>query len=831
MVLIARRSAVIALLVAAAVTTPEAQAPPTPARAAAEKAWRAGQFDELDRLGQANPTDDAITVLRARGAWARGYHARAEALLQPRAAATPSSDAALELGLLQMYLGRRIEGRRTLQTVMTSESPRASARELARMARAARALGRVEDSRELFREAEAALPNDAPINTAWGELFLEKYARADAARSFQIALKTDGDNPDALLGMARAIAEDNPAQAMPYVQRLLKVNPGHVGTQLFLAEMAVDQDRKSEAREAIAKARRVNPNSLEAFALASALDYVEGRDADYQKEMAAAFKINPTYGELHRVVGAITARYYRFEEAAEHTRRAIALDRDNWRAYADLGAHLMRTGDERGARRALETAFRQDPYDVITYNLLEVLDALEPFATIKEGEMIIRLHPDEVGVMREYVPVLAREAMAALVKTWEFTPKGPILVEVFPKHDHFAVRNVGLPGMIGALGACFGRVVTMDSPRARPPGEFNWGVTLWHELAHVITLQLSNQRIPRWLTEGISVYEEKRARPEWGREMDIPFARALDRGQVLKLRDLNAGFTNPQTISLAYFEASLVVEHIVEGHGQAKLKELVQSFATGLDTEAALQKVLGVEIDAMQKTFDAFVEKRYGALQKAMSAPEGLSPDMPIDALKAMASANPTSFPAQMVLAVALQEQSPDQALPVFERAAALVPNATGDDSPNAHIARIAIAKGDKARAIKALDTLTGHDHSDVASARRLAELLDPKTQAPALKVALQRVVAVDPFDAGAHSSLGRLALAGGETEQAIRMFRVAVAAGPADKAAAQADLGEGLLQAGQKDEAKRAILSALELAPTYTRAQDLLLKVAGGGK
>ena len=64
-------------------------------------------------------------------------------------------------------------------------------------------------------------------------------------------------------------------------------------------------------------------------------------------------------------------------------RRAIQLDRENWRAYADLGTHLMRTGDERGARRALETAFRQDPYDAITYNLLELLDNLDKFGTLK----------------------------------------------------------------------------------------------------------------------------------------------------------------------------------------------------------------------------------------------------------------------------------------------------------------------------------------------------------------------------------------------------------------------------------------------------------------
>ncbi len=173
--------------------------------------------------------------------------------------------------------------------------------------------------------------------------------------------------------------------------------------------------------------------------------------------------------------------------------------------------------------------------------------------------------------MRQSAPQLARAALDALSKRWEFTPKGPILVEMFPKHDDFAVRTLGLPGMLGALGACFGRVVTLDSPKAREPGTFNWGETLWHEMAHVITLQLSNNRLPRWLSEGTSVFEERRARDDWGREMDLPFTRAIDRGQVIKLRELNSGFTNPETISLSYYQASLVVEHIVEVHGQREV--------------------------------------------------------------------------------------------------------------------------------------------------------------------------------------------------------------------------------------------------------------------
>ena len=64
--------------------------------------------------------------------------------------------------------------------------------------------------------------------------------------------------------------------------------------------------------------------------------------------------------------------------------------------------------------------------------------------------------------MPALVEPLATSAVAALSQRYRFTPAGPILIEMFPKHDDFAVRTAGLPGMIGALGACFGRVVTLD---------------------------------------------------------------------------------------------------------------------------------------------------------------------------------------------------------------------------------------------------------------------------------------------------------------------------------------------------------------------------------
>ena len=802
--------------------TPSASGDP---RVAAARALDRGRYDEVHALVGSLSTDATAAVLRARAYVAVGRYAEADKVLQPAVFENPIGDAAVELGILQRMLGRR-EALRTLSLILSRDIVAAAAPDYVRAGRAARALGRFQQANDYFREAIARAPTDLMANVAWGELFLEKHNRTDAAKSFQAALRTNAEDPAALMGMARTVADDNPPMARKLAQQVLAINPQSTGARVLLAELALDDTKRPEATVELGLALAVNPNHFEALALTAAVAWLDKRTADYTAATDAVLKLNPTYGEVFRVVGAQSARNYRFEEAAELVRRAIAIDRENMRAYADLGAHLMRTGDERGARRALETAFRVDPYDVVTYNLLGLLDTLDGFETIRDGDLVIRLHPDEAGVMREYVPALAREALAALSKRWNFTPTGPILIEMFPRHDDFAVRNVGLPGMIGALGACFGKVVTLDSPKARPPGEFNWGATLWHELAHVITLQLSNQRVPRWLTEGISVWEETRGRAEWGREMEVTFAGAINRGQVMKLRDLNAGFSNPETISLAYYQASLLVEHIVQRFSEASLRELVRVFADDLDTDAAVTRVLKVPIDDLQKTFDGFLEARFGTLRRALAVPEGLVPELPLERLRALAETNPGSFPVQMALARALEERDADGALAAYQKAAVLVPMATGEGSPQARIAALVQAKGDKAGAARALETLTGFDHTDVASARQLVALLDPVADGPRRRAALVKVVAVDPFDAGAHAELGRFALAAGSLPEAVRSFRVAVAAGATDRAGAHADLGEALEKSGARDDAKRQALLALEVAPTYARAQDLLLRL-----
>jgi tetratricopeptide (TPR) repeat protein len=808
------------------------QAAPADFATASREALARGRLDEAEALARSQPPDDPrAAAVRGRILAIRGRYEEAATLLAPVAAAQPASQAALEYGLIARAIGRRSESDRAFMGVIEGLRRGRRPETLYRAAVAAQALGQFQDANNFFRSAVAGAPDDPEVQTGWGDLFLEKYNKPEAVKSYQAALRLDPEWSPALFGMARAIADENPPAAKAAAEKALEVNPGLTEAHLFLAELALDEGRRDEARTLIAKAQGINPNSLEAQALLAAIAHLEGKTAEFEAAAAKVRAINPGYGELYRVAGDHAARNYRFDEAVTLVRRALEIEPDNIRAHADLGMHLLRTGDEPAAKQALDRSFKSDPFDVVTFNLLSMFDTLEKFETIQDGDIIVRMHPEEAPVLKEYALPLAKEALSTLGKRYNFTPRGPILIEIFPKHDDFAVRNVGLPGMIGALGACFGRVVTMDSPRARPPGTFHWGATLWHELAHVITLQMSNQRVPRWLTEGISVFEEKRARPEWGREMEIPFAQAMNQDQVLKLTDLNSGFTKPETIALAYFQASLLVEHIIDTFGEPAVHRLLRAYGEGLETDAALQQALNVGMAGLQTGFDEQLEKSFGGLRRALQGPKAELPSGgdKLGLLRIAATANPGSYPVLLALGGAQAAAGDTEAaIQTLERAVALVPMATGPDSARGQLIELSLQKGDRARAMRELELLLQHDHSNVEAARQLADLAEGAGDERLLWLAHERIVALDPFDAGRHGSLGRLAMKRKDLDLAQREFRAALAAGPVDLAGAHCDLAESYLAAGRVADAKKHALQALELAPSFERAQELLLQVVG---
>jgi len=69
-----------------------------------------------------------------------------------------------------------------------------------------------------------------------------------------------------------------------------------------------------------------------------------------------------------------------------------------------------------------------------------------------------------------------------------------------------------------------------------------------------------------------------------------------------------------------------------------------------------------------------------------------------------------------------------------------------------------------------------------------------------------------------------------GEWNGAVSERRAVLALDPADRADAHFRLARAHFRAGERAEARTQVLRALEIAPSYEAALDLLLELRGGG-
>ena len=249
-------------------------------------------------------------------------------------------------------------------------------------------------------------------------------------------------------------------------------------------------------------------------------------------------------------------------------------DPDDAGCLSVLATTLLRLGDETAGLDALRRAWKRDPYNLRTYNLLDLYEKVIParYVTVPSAHLRFRVEPAARTAITEVVAPFLEERYRADVARYGFEPKGPITFELYGDPRHFAVRTVGLPA-IGVSGVCFGRIITSQAPTNHA---FNWGMVLTHELAHVFAIELSRQRVPRWFTEGLSEVETARVRPEWTRHDDVPLYGALKRGDLPPLAELSNAFVNARNgddATRAYAQAALAVDFLERRFGFAAIRE------------------------------------------------------------------------------------------------------------------------------------------------------------------------------------------------------------------------------------------------------------------
>lgn len=685
------------------------------------------------------------------------------------------------------------------------------------------------DALRAYDEAIAADSSNLEARVRLGNLFLAKYNGTEARATFEPVLKRNPRNAEALLGLARTARFEGDAEALDLAQRAVEVNGDHAPARAFLAELHLEREELDAAAAEAGRALAVNPASLEGLTVLGAVRFLRHDSAGFRTVERRVLERYPRPATFYHGLAELAVRGRLYREAASFAARAVALDSVFWPGFAALGINQLRLGAMADGRRHLEAAFRGDPYDVLTKNTLDLLDVLDRYRVARQRGFELVMDTTEADLLGLYLGPLAREAFDSLTARYGKAPPPPLRVEVYSRHADFSVRTVGLVGL-GALGASFGPVIVMDSPSALPRGEGHWGSTLWHELAHSFHLHLSNHRVPRWLTEGLAVYEERRARPGWGAGVTPAFLIAFLRGELHPVSELSRAFTSPespQALGHAYYQASLVCEMIARDHGVPALRRIVEGFAAGSPADAVFRSALGVEIAAFDRRFDEYVRSRF-AVPLATLGPLARSEEPRREGHPG----DPKDFAAQLAAGrAALEAGDLENAERFLELAKVMFVEYGGADSPYWYLAQLHQRRGGRVSLLKAageLERLTALNAGHYQALLELAEVRDSLGDVRGSADALNRAMYAYPLEPAVHRRLAEQAGRLGDWTLAVRERRAVVALAPPDLADAYYELAQASYRAGDLAGARESILRALERAPSFAKAQELLLTIRG---
>lgn len=491
------------------------------------------------------------------------------------------------------------------------------------VAEAARYLSVFNEANRSFQDAVSLAPKLLEANVEWGFFALQKYNIGMAEQSFDEVLKIDPNHPDAHNGMARVKLEQSYdlAAALHHLENALKHNPRHIPSLNTRASLEIDQNKWDAAKATIAEVLAVNPKNARARSLLATVHWLRDDMSGYERERKRVFADNPAFAEFFHIVARSAVREHRYEQAIDLEREAVKVDPKYYEAMGEIGSGYLRLGKEKEGLDWLRKSWDGDQYNARTYNTLNLFEDELPkqYTFVTSKSFKLRYPNEEKAMLHRYVTPMLERAFADMVKRYGFTPKLPVIVEFFKDPGQYGVRTVGLPNL-GALGVCFGQVITTMSPSV---GELNWGMVVWHELSHVFAIQLSNSRVPRWYTEGLSEYETLIARPEWRREHDAQLWTAMQSGSLPSVAELNYQFMKPdmETVVVAYYLSSLTIEYIASHHGFDKIVEGLKLFGQGKETPEVVEIITGQKIAAFDKAFRVYLKQRLKPYHGTYSVP------------------------------------------------------------------------------------------------------------------------------------------------------------------------------------------------------------------
>ena len=683
-----------------------------------------------------------------------------------------------------------------------------------------------------FRRAErmTAPPREAFL--AIGKLGLEKRDFALAAETFRAGLKKFPDDADMYGGLAQAFQPGDRKEMLSAIESALARNANHIPSLLLLTDHLIDGEQYDEAEKQAQLVLKVNPSHPEAFAYRAVIAHLRNERDREQQLRAEALKFWKTNPNVDHLIGRKLSQKYRFEEGAAAQKKALEFQPDFLPAQRQLAEDLLRLGYTEEGWKLAEAVHKHDEYDVTAFNLTVLRDKMGGFKSLTNGNFIVRMSEREAAIYGDRVLALLERAHSVLCGKYGVRLTRPTIVEIFPEQKDFQVRTFGMPGNPGYLGVCFGSVITANSPASQGSSPANWESVLWHEFCHVVTLNATRNKMPRWLSEGISVYEERQANPAWGERMNLAYRDMILGDDFTPIGKLSGAFLAPkssQHLMFAYYESSLAVEFMIEKYGLEAIRNILRDLGAGEEINKTIAAHTA-ELSKVEKEFEAYCRERAKNLAPDidLTRPPGRGSESELTVWQAT---NPRNYFVQMRKArLAMEEKRWNDAKPILESVSKAYAGETGGNNPLWLLAVVERNLGNTNAELALLERLAKQDADFIELFQRLIELSEQRQDWTNVMHYTEKLLAVNPLISLPYRALARAATAMERNDQAIGAYRALLLLNPPDPADAHLQLARLLHKRGDsRTEAKRHVLKALEEAPRFRAAQQLLLELREG--
>jgi hypothetical protein len=380
-------------------------------------------------------------------------------------------------------------------------------------------------------------------------------------------------------------------------------------------------NHEADVAEKVIRDGKVDPDALSSLGQASNPEvaatayFLAGKhESDHgnfpvaKRYYEAALRFQPDNSTLLIYYAATLMRTGHAPEALPYAQRAASVDPDSADAVAMLGFVQFASDHTPDAIRSWKKALALRPDAVVSQYLARAERESTAESEFSQRESShFNLHYEGKDTSESF----RRDLLATLESDYEalagdfgYSPRNTIAVTIYTQEAFFDVTRA--PSWSGAINDGKLRIPISGMQSVTP----ELARVLKHELTHSFVSQMSGNRCPTWLNEGIAQIEEGRSSASNGRQLAQLFAA----GNEIPFNVLEGSFMSfsAPVATVAYAESLAGAEYIRDAYGISEIARILELMLQGSSSEAALRATMHADYRQFRDEMARTLKEKYG---------------------------------------------------------------------------------------------------------------------------------------------------------------------------------------------------------------------------